>query len=288
MSNSNLISGSYTSHRTKTHPRNQPISIFTPHHAAGNLTFQGMKNIIDSGAEVSPNYVIQSDGKIFLFVDEADRSWCSFSPWNDNRAVTVEVANDGGAPNWHVSDAAIESLINLGVDVAKRNGLPGFNYTGDENNVGTLTRHNYFAYTECPGPYLTSKLPYIDAEIKRRLKGGSTDPVTTPYSVGSLVDFKGGNVYATSVSISRATSKTASRCKITQIARLSAHPYHCISEDGKGVYGWVNATDVEPVAIKPSKPTLYTVSIQGANEGDKNTLEKKAKDLKLKYTTKKE
>lgn len=187
MSNSSLISGSFTNHTSRNHPRNQPISIFTPHHCAGNTTFAQMKQYAsDKARQMAPNYLIQSDGKIFLFVNEEDRSWCSASPWNDHRAITVEVANDSGAPDWHISDAALESLVALGTDVARRNNIPGFrfvDYKGKPSkvpttDVGTLTMHRYFQATECPGPYLASKFPYIEAEIKKRL--GNPTPAPNP------------------------------------------------------------------------------------------------------------
>lgn len=279
MAGSSLINGSFLAHSKRNHPRNQPISIFTPHHAAGNLTFQGIKNIILSSREMSCTYMIQSDGKIFQFVDEGDRPWTSSSPWNDHRAITVEVANDGGAPDWHVSDLALESLINLGVDICRRYGLPGFDYTGDKNNVGTLTMHNYFQNTECPGPYLSSKFPYIDSEIKKRLKGEQKGQIV----LGSIVDFRGGHIYASSTATTPANNRPASRCIVTVLgAKKSAHPYHIISQDAKGVYGWANATDV---ALVEAKPVLYATTISGANEGDKNTIEALAKQLQLPYET---
>lgn len=185
MSNSALISGSYTNHNKRNSPRNNKILKITPHHAAGNLTFEGMKNIINSSREMSCNYIIQSDGKIFLFVNESDRSWCSSSPSNDHQAITIEVANDGGAPDWHVSDAALASLLNLCTDICQRNGIAKLNFTGNAN--GNLTQHNYFANTACPGPYLKSKFPYIAEQVNARLaSGGGTDVppvVSTLYRV---------------------------------------------------------------------------------------------------------
>lgn len=175
MSNSALISGSYTSHAKRNHPRNNKISVITPHHCAGNMTFDGMKREIDrADRQMSCNYLIQSDGKIFLFVNEEDRSWCSSSATNDHKAITIEVANDGGAPNWHVSDAALSSLIDLCADICRRNGIARLNFTG--NTSGNLTQHNYFNATACPGPYLKGKFPYIAEEVNKRLTGTTEPP----------------------------------------------------------------------------------------------------------------
>jgi hypothetical protein len=82
-------------------------------------------------------------------------------------AVTIEVANDVTGGNWHVSDKALASLIDLCTDICKRNGIVKLNFTGDKN--GNLTMHKYFAATACPGAYLESKFPYIAEEVNKRL-----------------------------------------------------------------------------------------------------------------------
>ena len=171
MSNSKLISYTRLSPNCNS-PRNNKIDTITIHHMAGNLTVEQCGALFASPArEVSSNYGIGTDGRIALYVDEANRSWCSSSPANDNRAITIEVANDGGEPNWHVSDKAMASLINLCVDICKRNGIKKLNYTGDTS--GNLTMHKWFAATGCPGPYLGSKFPYIAAEVNKRLSGST-------------------------------------------------------------------------------------------------------------------
>lgn len=176
VSNSSLISGSYTSHSKRNHPRNSPITVITPHHCAGNMSFEGMKREINrADRQMSCNYLIQTDGRIFLFVNEEDRSWCSANYANDHQAITIEVANDGGAPDWHVSDAALAALIDLCTDICRRNGIARLNFTGDA--IGNLTQHNYFAATACPGPYLKSKFPYIAEEVNKRLDGEAAVPV---------------------------------------------------------------------------------------------------------------
>ena len=117
MSNSKLISYTRLSPNCNS-PRNNKIDTITIHHMAGNLTVEQCGALFASPArEVSSNYGIGTDGRIALYVDEANRSWCSSSPANDNRAITIEVANDGGDPDWHVSDKALAALINLCVDI---------------------------------------------------------------------------------------------------------------------------------------------------------------------------
>ena len=104
-----------------------------------------------------------------MYVEEKDRAWTSSNADNDHQAITIEVANNGGAPNWPVSDVALNKTIELCVDICKRNGIERLNYTGDAK--GNLTRHNMFAATACPGPYLQSKFPHIANEVNKKLSG---------------------------------------------------------------------------------------------------------------------
>ncbi len=329
--------------------------------------------------------------------------------------ITIEVANDSGDPDWHVSDAALEATIKLCVDICKRNGIDKLNFTGDKS--GNLTMHKYFAATGCPGPYLSSKFPYIASEVNKRLgvgitsavtysklsdlvgtknasitavfkekgnlwssgwhngvdiaaaantpiyaaadgvvintdsvaknndgfgnrvilrhadgkatvyahmiapapvkvgqsvkkgqlignvgstghstgahlhftlidnydkkpdiyyKGDLLDPVavlglgtlkyngTAPAApeqdvntsgnirIGDIVQFKGGSVYVSSTAKNATATKGASRCKVSNIYNKGTHKYHLISKDGKGVYGWVNASDIEGAGITPA------------------------------------
>lgn len=172
MSNSKLISYTKISPNSS-NPRNHKIDKITIHHMAGNLSVESCGNIFASSSrQASSNYGIGSDGRIALYVDEANRAWTSSNRENDNRAVTIEVANDGGAPDWHISDKALESTISLCVDICQRNGIKKLNFTGDKS--GNLTMHKWFASTQCPGPYLESKFPYIAEEVNKRLSGTSS------------------------------------------------------------------------------------------------------------------
>jgi hypothetical protein len=154
------------------------ICKITPHHMAGNLSLETCARVLENN-DASANYCIDSQGRIACLVDEDYRSWCSSSYDNDSQAITIEVANDEIGGNWHVSDAALESLIKLGVDICQRY---GFRMTYDGTPNASLTRHNMFASTTCPGPYLQSRFPDIAGEINRRLDGGQPTPTPTPTS----------------------------------------------------------------------------------------------------------
>ncbi len=250
MSNSSLVEYTQLSpHCNK--PRRDKIRKITIHHVAGNASLQGLGLTFSGTREVSANYGIDSNGRIGMYVEECNRAWTSSSPENDHQAITIEVANDGGDPDWHVSDAALEATIKLCVDICKRNGIQKLNFTGDKS--GNLTMHKYFAATGCPGPYLSSKFPYIASEVNRRL-GADTDTgsdsrkpdeaANAEIKIGDIVQFNGGGVYVSSTAKNASARKGASHCKVTAISENGTHKYHLISQDGKGVYGWTNASDI--------------------------------------------
>ena len=181
MSNSRLVNYVNLSPNCNA-PRNNRINKITIHHMAGNLSVEQCGNIFaNRNRQASSNYGIGSDGRVGLYVDEANRSWCSSSPDNDHQAITIEVANDVIGGNWHVSDVALAKLIDLCVDICERNNIDRLVFTG--NASGNLTLHKYFAPTMCPGPYLESKMPYIAQEVNRRLGMKNDKPGTSAYVV---------------------------------------------------------------------------------------------------------
>lgn len=168
MSNSPLVDYVNISPNS-TNPRREAISVITIHHMAELFTVEECGELFASPArQASSNYGIDSSGRVGLYVDEANRSWCSSSPENDHKAITIEVANDDvTSGSWHVSDAALEKLVELVVDICQRNGIARLNFTGDL--TGNLTMHKWFKNKLCPGPYLESKFPWIAEEVNRRL-----------------------------------------------------------------------------------------------------------------------
>lgn len=159
----------------KTSPRNHKIDTITIHCMAGNLSIESCGNVFaPTSRKASSNYGIGSDGRIGMYVEEKDRSWCSSNGANDHRAVTIEVANDGGAPDWHVSDKAMESLIKLCADICRRNDIKELKWCGDKNLIGqvdkqNMTVHRWFAAKACPGDYLYNKHGYIASEVNKIL-----------------------------------------------------------------------------------------------------------------------
>lgn len=167
MSNSSLVNYTKISPNS-TNPRRNTIKKITIHHMAGNLSVENCGNIFASESrQASSNYGIGSDGRVGMYVEEKNSAWTSSNADNDNQAITIEVANDVIGGNWHVSDKALAKLIDLCVDICKRNKIKKLNFTG--NAKGNLTMHKYFAATACPGEYLESKFPYIAEEVNKRL-----------------------------------------------------------------------------------------------------------------------
>ena len=161
------------------------ITDITIHHMAGNLTVYQCGEVFQT-REASANYGIDSAGRVGLYVDEKFASWANSNLASNQRSITIELANDEIGGNWHVSDRAVAKCIDLCVDICKRNGIRYINYTGDTN--GNLTRHNMFAATACPGPYLQSRFPYIQNEINKRL--GKPDKLDVDGLFGELSTLK--------------------------------------------------------------------------------------------------
>lgn len=64
-------------------------------------------------------------------------------------------------------------------------------------------------------------------------------------NVGDIVIFNGGYIYNSAKATSPANKKNYSVCKVTYVSRYSLHPYHLVSTDGGGVYGWVDVNDIK-------------------------------------------
>ena len=190
MSNSSLISCTVLSpnHSGK---RTMPIDRISIHCMAGNLSVESCGSLFaKSSRQASSNYGIGSDGRIGLYVDEANRSWCTSSRANDQRAVTIEVANTVAAHPWPVSDKAYAALIKLCVDICKRNGKNKVVWFPDKDTAlayepkageMVLTVHRWFAAKACPGDDLFNDHPDIVKKVNAQIGGTATpDPEPEP------------------------------------------------------------------------------------------------------------
>ena len=154
--------------------RNHAIDTVTIHCVVGQVTVERLGEIFaPESRKASSNYGIGTDGKIGMYVEEKNRSWCSSSSSNDHRAITIEVASDT-TPPYKVNDKAMESLVNLLTDICKRNNIKQLLWKGDKSLIGqvdkqNMTVHKWFANKDCPGEYLYNKHSEIAAEVNKRL-----------------------------------------------------------------------------------------------------------------------
>ena len=170
MSNSKLVNKTILTSANYDKGRDgHKIKKITIHHMAADLSLEEVGKLFSlKERKTSANYAIDKEGKIGLYVEEKNRAWTSSSPQNDHQAITIEVANDEIGGNWHISDKSYNALIELCIDICKRNNIKKLNYTGDKK--GNVTLHKMFKKeTECPGPYLESRIKDIIKEVNKRL-----------------------------------------------------------------------------------------------------------------------
>lgn len=271
--NSPLVSYTKISpNRTKN--RNHAIDTITIHCVVGQCSVQTLGNIFaPTSRGASSNYGVGYDGKIGMYVEEKDRSWCSSSGANDNRAVTIEVASDTTEP-YAVNQKAYAALIDLVTDICKRNGIKKLVWSKNKNervnhlNGCNMTVHRDYANKSCPGTYLYNRHGEIAAEVNKRL-GASTTETSKPatslkFKAGDVVQFAGGKHYK-SVDASSGSTVKASKAKITQVAS-GKHPYHCraVNEAGafvSGVYGWVDESTLTAIS-NASKPATGSTELK--------------------------
>lgn len=181
MSNSPLVDYTRIS-PNKNSPRNHKIDTITIHCVVAQCTVETLGNIFaPTSRQASSNYGVGTDGKIGMYVEEKDRSWCSSSAANDNRAVTIEVASDTKHP-YAVNDRAFAALLDLVTDICKRNGIKKLVWSTkkadrmNHKNGCNMTVHRDYANKSCPGDYLYNRHGEIAAEVNRRLGVTDTAP----------------------------------------------------------------------------------------------------------------
>ena len=176
---------------SKSYSRSGKPTKITWHIQAGSNSKKGFENCMDQpGRSMSASYAIDKDGKITQYVDESRGPWTSNSASNDKQAVTFEISNVAGVSDAHpipsgytekypISDLNMQRAIDLTVDIAKRNGISQFNYTGDSS--GNWTYHRMFnSGKSCPGEYIVNHTSEILNTINSRLNG-SYVPTTIAY-----------------------------------------------------------------------------------------------------------
>ena len=184
MSNSSLVKYTKIS-PNKTSPRDHAIDTITVHCVVGQVSVERLGEIFaPTSKKASANYGIGSDGRIGMYVEEKDRSWCSSNADNDNRAITIECASDSKYP-YAINDAVYKTLIELCADICKRNNIKELKWKADKSLIGqvdkqNMTVHRWFAKKSCPGQYIYERLGQIAEEVNKKLKASE---VTVLYRV---------------------------------------------------------------------------------------------------------
>ena len=177
MANSPLVSYTRLSpnHSGK---RTHTIDRITPHAVVGQLSVERICDCFKSGSrQASCNYCIGADGRIGLCVDEQNRSWCSSSRDNDQRAVTIECASDLTEP-YTMNDKVYAALVDLCADICRRNNKKRLVWIADRDKAlryevkdeeMLLTVHRWFAKKSCPGNWLMEQLGSLADEVNGKL-----------------------------------------------------------------------------------------------------------------------
>lgn len=261
--------------------RTHKIDRITPHCVVGQLSAESIGGCFTSTSrQASCNYGIGYDGRVCLIVDEANRSWCSSSNANDQRAITIECASDATAP-YAFKDAVYRKLVKLCIDICKRNGLTKVLWIADKNKSlaytpksgeCVLTVHRWFANKSCPGDWMYSRMGKLANDINKGLGTTTTTTTTTKpttptnnttYKKGDIVKFKGGKHYV-SASASNGTTCKAGTAKVTNVYPSGKHIYHLVAEKngGSNVYGWVDASTISGLVNQTTTTTFKSYKVK--------------------------
>ncbi len=197
MSNSTLVDYTRIS-PNRTSPRNHKIDTITIHCVVGQCSVETLGNIFaPTSRQASSNYGVGVDGRIGMYVEEKDRSWCSSNAANDNRAITIEVASDTTHP-YAVNAKAYAALLDLVTDICRRNGIKKLVWSTNKNervnhlNGCNMTVHRDYANKSCPGDYLYERHGAIAAEVNKRLGASAAEPETPSSGTDTLYKVQTG------------------------------------------------------------------------------------------------
>ena len=167
--------------------RTHSIDRITPHCVVGQCSVETLGSIFaPSSRQASSNYGIGEDGRVGMYVEEKNRSWCSSSNANDQRAVTIECASDNTEP-YAFKDVVYQTLIKLCVDICQRNGKKKLLWLGDKDTTlaytpkadeMVLTVHRWFANKSCPGSWMYARIGDLASKVTAQL--GSSKQEETP------------------------------------------------------------------------------------------------------------
>ncbi|MDO5151733.1 MAG: LysM peptidoglycan-binding domain-containing protein [Eubacteriales bacterium] len=182
--------------------RTHSIDRITPHCVVGQCSVETLGNIfLPTSRQASSNYGIGVDGRVGMYVEEKNRSWCSSSSANDQRAITIECASDTAEP-YAFKDVVYNRLVELCTDICRRNGKTKLLWLGDKTKTlnytpksdeMVLTVHRWFANKSCPGNWMYARMGDLASKVTAAL-GGSMETVTPAEQDGSSAAIKVGDL----------------------------------------------------------------------------------------------
>ncbi|MBM6976833.1 N-acetylmuramoyl-L-alanine amidase [Intestinimonas butyriciproducens] len=236
--------------------RTHSIDRITPHCVVGQCSVETLGSIfLPTSRQASCNYGIGVDGRVGMYVEEKNRSWCSSSNANDQRAITIECASDATEP-YAFKDVVYQKLITLCVDICKRNGKKKLLWLGDKDKTLSyepksdemvLTVHRWFANKSCPGNWMYARMGDLAEKVTAQLGGSADTPTVTT------------QLYRVRKTWSDSKSQKGAYKILSNAKKCAdANPgYSVFDASGKVVYA--------PVASAADVPFLVKVSINDLN-----------------------
>ena len=164
--------------------RTHSIDRITPHCVVGQLSAESICGcFISPDRQASCNYGIGYDGRVSLCVEEKNRSWCTSSRENDQRAITIECASDKTHP-YAFKDVVYNRLVELCIDICKRNGKKMLLWLGDKEKTlnyipksdeMVLTVHRWYANKSCPGDWMYARMGDLASKVTAALSGNAEE-----------------------------------------------------------------------------------------------------------------
>ena len=242
--------------------RTHSIDRITPHCVVGQCSVETLGNIfLPTSRQASSNYGIGVDGRVGMYVEEKNRSWCSSSAANDQRAITIECASDNTEP-YAFKDVVYQRLIELCTDICKRNGKTKLLWLGDKTKTlnyspksdeMVLTVHRWFANKSCPGNWMYARMGDLASKVTAAL-GSEVKPVkpakpTGSIKVGDLVTIT-GSTYYNGKSIPAWVKKL--RWYVVEVSGDRA----VINKDESGRYAIMSPVKTSALAVADTKPAV--------------------------------
>lgn len=242
--------------------RTHSIDRITPHCVVGQCSVETLGNIfLPTSRQASSNYGIGVDGRVGMYVEEKNRSWCSSSAANDQRAITIECASDNTEP-YAFKDVVYQRLIELCTDICKRNGKTKLLWLGDKTKTLSytpksdemvLTVHRWFANKSCPGNWMYARMGDLASKVTAAL-GSEVKPIepakpTGTIKTGDLVTIT-GSTYYNGKAIPSWVKKL--RWYVVEVSGDRA----VINKDESGRYAIMSPVKTSALAVVGTKPAV--------------------------------